>query len=75
MVMWWRSQRSSGWQGVMEIPARADCYDLTVQMVGVDDHTVAHHADNIGTEDTGGQQVQHELAPLVLDGMTSIVAA
>ena len=53
----------------------AQLVDLTVQMVGVDDHTVAHHADNIGTEDTGGQQVQHELAPLVLDGMTSIVAA
>ena len=53
----------------------AQLVDLTVQMVGVDDHTVAHHADNIGTEDTGGQQIQHELAPLVLDGMTSIVAA
>ena len=44
-------------------------------MVGVDDHTVAHHADNIGTEDAGGQQVQHELATLVLHGMTSVVAA
>lgn len=53
----------------------AQLVDLTVQMVGVDDHTVAHHADNIGAEDTGGQQVQHELAPLVLDGMTSVVAA
>ena len=53
----------------------AQLVDLTVQMVGVDDHTVAHHADNIGTEDAGGQQVQHELAPLVLHGMTSVVAA
>ena len=53
----------------------AQLVDLTVQVVGVDDHTVAHHADNIGTEDAGGQQVQHELATLVLHGMTSVVAA
>ena len=49
--------------------------DLAVQMVRVDDHTVAHHADNVGAQDAGGQQVQHELAALVLDRMASVVAA
>ena len=49
--------------------------DLAVQMVRVDDHTVAHHADNVGAQDAGGQQVQHELAALVLHGVACVVAA
>ena len=49
--------------------------DLAVQMVRVDDHTVAHHTDNVGAQDAGGQQVQHELAALVLDRVTGVVAA
>ena len=53
----------------------AQLVDLAVQMVRVDDHTIAHHADNIRAQDAGGQQVQHELAALVLDRMASVVAA
>ena len=49
--------------------------DLAVQMVRVDDHTVAHHADNVGAQDAGRQQVQHELAALVLHGVACVVAA
>ena len=44
-------------------------------MMRVDDHTVAHDADDVRAQDAGGQQVQHELAALVLDRMASVVAA
>ena len=53
----------------------AQLVDLAVQMVRVDDHTIAHHADNIRAQDAGRQQVQHELAALVLDGVAGVVAA
>ena len=49
--------------------------DLAVQVVGVDDHTVAHDAHHVRAQDARGQQVQNELAPLVLDGMAGVVAA
>ena len=49
--------------------------DLAVQMMRVDDHAVAHDADDIGAQDAGGQQVQHELAALVFNGMACVVAA
>ena len=49
--------------------------DLAVQMMRVDDHAVAHDADDIGAQDAGGQQVQHELAALVLHRVTGVVAA
>ena len=49
--------------------------DLAVQMMRVDDHAVAHNADHVRTQDAGGQQIQHELAALVLDRMASVVAA
>ena len=49
--------------------------DLAVQMVGIDDHAVAHDADDVGPQDARGQQVQNELAPLVLDGVAGVVAA
>ena len=49
--------------------------DLLVQMGGVDDHAATHDADNIRTQNTGGDQVQHELAPLVFHGMARVVAA
>ena len=41
----------------------------------INDHAVAHDADNVRTQDTGGQQIQHELAALVLDGVAGVVAA
>ena len=53
----------------------AQLIDLAVQMMRVDDHTVAHDADDIRAQDAGGQQVQHELAALVLDRVTGVVAA
>ena len=53
----------------------AQLVDLAVQMMRVDDHTVAHDADDVRAQDAGGQQVQHELAALVLDRMASVVAA
>ena len=49
--------------------------DLAVQMMRVDDHAVAHNADHVRTQDAGGQQVQHELAALVLHGVARVVAA
>ena len=49
--------------------------DLAVQMMRVDDHAVAHNADHVRTQDAGGQQIQHELAALVLDRVTGVVAA
>src|SRR5699024_1202173 len=42
---------------------------------GINDHAVAHDADDVGPQDAGGQQVQNELAPLVLDGVAGVVAA
>ena len=53
----------------------AQLVDLAVQVMRVDDHTVAHDADDVRAQDAGGQQVQHELAALVLDRMASVVAA
>ena len=53
----------------------AQLVDLAIQMVRVDDHTIAHHADNIRAQDAGGQQVQHELAALVLHGVARVIAA
>ncbi len=53
----------------------AQLLDLAVQMLRVDDHAVAHNADDVGAQDAGGQQVQHELAALVLDGVAGVVAA
>ena len=56
-------------------PLLAQVGDLAVQMVGINDHAVAHDADDVGPQDAGGQQVEHKLAPLVLDGMAGVVAA
>ena len=53
----------------------AQLIDLAVQMMRVDDHAVAHNADHVRTQDAGGQQIQHELAALVLDRVTGVVAA
>ena len=53
----------------------AQLRDLAVQMMGIDDHAVAHHADNVRAQDAGGQQIQHEFAALVLDRMACVVAA
>ena len=49
--------------------------DLFFEMLRVDDHAAAHNADDLGTQDAGGDQVEHELAALVLDGVTGVVAA
>ena len=53
----------------------AQFIDLAVQMMRVDDHAVAHNAHDVGAQDAGGQQVQHELAALVFNGMACVVAA
>ena len=44
-------------------------------MGGVDEHAVAHDADDLGTQDAGGQQIQDKLAARVFDSMAGIVAA
>ena len=49
--------------------------NFALQVMGVDDHTVAHDAHNVGPQNARGQQVQDELAPLILDGVAGIVAA
>ena len=53
----------------------AQFIDLAVQMMRVDDHAVAHDADDVRAQDAGGQQIQHELAALVLDRVACVVAA
>ena len=49
--------------------------DLFLEMLRVDDHAAAHNADDVRTQDAGGDQVQDEFAALVLDGVASVVAA
>ena len=44
-------------------------------MLRVDDHAAAHDADDVRTQDAGGDQVQDEFAALVLDGVAGVVAA
>ena len=44
-------------------------------MLRVDDHAAAHDADNVRAQDAGGDQVQDELAALVLNGVAGVVAA
>ena len=44
-------------------------------MVEVDDHAGAQHTEHVRVEDSGGQQVQDELALFGDDGMAGIVAA
>ncbi len=53
----------------------AQAGDLLIQMARVNDHTIAHDADDLRAQNAGGQQVQNELAALVLDRMTCVVAA
>ena len=55
--------------------ARLDGLHLSGQMLEVDHHTGAQHAGHLRVQDTGGQQVQDELALLGHNGMTGIVAA
>ena len=51
------------------------CGDLFLEMLRVDDHAAAHDADNVRAQDAGGDQVQDELAALVLNGVAGVVAA
>ena len=44
-------------------------------MLQINDHARAHDIDDIRTEDSGGEQVQNELAQMVLQGVTGVVAA
>ena len=53
----------------------AQVLDLARQMVRVDDHAVAHNADDVGAENAGRQQIQHKFTALVLHGMAGVVAA
>ena len=48
---------------------------LFVQMLQVDDHTVAHDVDYLRAQDTGWHQVQNKFTQMVDDGVTRIVAA
>ena len=49
--------------------------NLFFKMLGVDDHTAAHNADDVRAQNAGGDQIQHEFAAFVLDGVTGVVAA
>ena len=53
----------------------AQATDLADQMLDVDDHADAHDVDRLGAQNTGGQKVQNELAAVVDDGVTRVVAA
>ena len=55
--------------------ARLDGLHLPGQMLEVDHHAGAQHAGHLRVQDTGGQQVQDELALLGHNGMAGIIAA
>ena len=55
-------------------PARFNGLHLSGQMLEVDHHAGAQHAGHLRVQDTGGQQVQDELALLGHNGMAGIVA-
>ena len=49
--------------------------DLLAKHGGIDDHPVADDGHDLGVEYAGGDQVEGELAALVLHGVTGVVAA
>ena len=49
--------------------------DLTGKVFKVDRHTVTHDADDILSQNAGRQKVQDELAAIVYDGMTGVIAS
>ena len=49
--------------------------NLTVQMVRINEHTIAHHAHDLRAQNAAGQQVQHKLAARIFHRVASVVAA
>ncbi len=49
--------------------------DLSLQVMGIDDHAAAHDADDLRAQNARGDQVENELSALILDSMAGVVAA
>ena len=49
--------------------------DLGEQRLRIDHHAVADEAHDAGMQDAGGNQVQHELLAVHVDGVSGVVAA
>ena len=55
--------------------AVAQTPNLVEQVLGVDDHAGTHDVDGLVAQNAGREEIQHELALVVDDGVPGVVAA